>query len=83
MKKKQRHPSSDPRTTTPEASEDPRRQVRRKLREVLSQRSKNSDDLRMDLQSISVLVSKVERYLHEEYKGANKEYKVCVFSFLR
>ena len=34
----------------------------------------------MDLQSISVLVSKIERYLHDEYKGANKEYKV---SFLQ
>ena len=80
MTKKQRHPSSDPRTTTPEASEDPRRQVRRKLREVLPQRSKSSEDLRMDLQSISVLVSKIERYLHDEYKGANKEYKVSFFT---
>ena len=34
----------------------------------------------MDLQSISVLVSKIERYLHDEYKGANKEYKVSFFT---
>ena len=55
--------------------DDPRRQVRKKLREVLSQRSKDSVDLRMDLQSISVLVSKIEKYLNDAYKGATKDYK--------
>ena len=77
---KKRHPSSDPRLHqqhhTPEAvQDDPRRQVRKKLREVISQRCKDSDDLRMDLQSISVLVSKIEKYLNDEYKGPNKDYK--------
>ena len=57
---------------------DPRRQVRRKLREVLAARSQKSD-LKMDLQSISFLVSKIERNLFNEYKQTNKDYKVNLF----
>ena len=73
--KKVRHPS-DPRAT-PEAGEnDPRRQTRKRLREALSQRSKESKDLKMDLQSISMLVAKIEKHLHEVYKGPTKDYKV-------
>ena len=73
--KKMRHPS-DPRAT-PEAGEtDPRRQARKRLREALSQRSKESKDLKMDLQSISMLVAKIEKQLHEVYKGPTKDYKV-------
>ena len=76
--KKVRHPS-DPRAT-PEAGEnDPRRQTRKRLREALSQRSKESKDLKMDLQSISMLVAKIEKHLHEVYKGPTKDYKVNFF----
>ena len=48
--------------------DDQRQQVRKELRELLSQRSKDCVDLGMDLQSISVLVSKLEKFLNNAHK---------------
>ena len=47
------------------------------LRDILTQRSQNSD-LKMDLQSITKLVAKIERSLFQKYQQPNKQYMVNV-----
>lgn len=66
-----------PGSRTPEQAdrtpEGQRHKARKMLRDILTQRSQNSD-LKMDLQSITRLVSKIERSLCQKYQQPNKQY---------
>ena len=57
---------------TPEGQ---RHKARKMLRDILTQRSHNSD-LKMDLQSITRLVAKIEKSLYQKYQQPNKQYMV-------
>jgi len=66
-----------PGSRTPEQAdrtpEGQRHKARKMLRDILTQRSQNSD-LKMDLQSITKLVAKIERSLYQKYQQPNKQY---------
>merc|ERR1712131_271396 len=82
LPKKIRRSSDDstpnrPGSRTPEQAdrtpEGQRHKARKMLRDILTQRSQNSD-LKMDLQSITKLVAKIERSLFQKYQQPNKQY---------